>query len=105
MDSENLKYLSKYIPITKELEEEINKIEFVKCFDNGTIILEEGNISYKIFVEKAREYIKADNTILDFVCGTGLFYNGIAENAGIVHAIDISTKMICSRDIFHLIKY
>jgi len=26
MDNEILKYLSKYIPITKELEEEINKL-------------------------------------------------------------------------------
>jgi CRP-like cAMP-binding protein len=49
MDNEILKYLSKYIPITKELEEEINKIEFVKCFDKGTIILEEGNISNECF--------------------------------------------------------
>ena len=49
MDNEILKYLSKYIPITKELEEEINKIEFVKRFDKGTIILEEGNISNECF--------------------------------------------------------
>ena len=49
MDNDILIYLSKYIPITKELEEEINKIEFVKCFDKGTIILEEGNISNECF--------------------------------------------------------
>jgi len=49
MDNEILKYLSKYIPITKELEEEINKIEFVKRFDKGTIILEEGKISNECF--------------------------------------------------------
>lgn len=51
-------------------------------------------ISYKIFIEKTREYIKADDTILDFGCGTGLICNEIAENVGIIHAIDISTKMI-----------
>jgi len=49
MDNEILKYLSKYIPITEELEEEINKIEFIKCFDKGTIILEEGNRSNECF--------------------------------------------------------
>lgn len=49
MDNDILKYLSKYIPITKELEEEINKIEFIKCLDKGTIILEEGNISNECF--------------------------------------------------------
>lgn len=49
MDNEILKYLSKYIPITIELEEEINKIEFVKRFDKRTIILEEGKISNECF--------------------------------------------------------
>ncbi|MDD2286966.1 MAG: hypothetical protein PHQ11_16390 [Paludibacter sp.] len=49
MENEILKYLSRYIPITKELEEEISKIEFIKCFDKGTIILEEGKISNECF--------------------------------------------------------
>lgn len=56
--------------------------------------IEKSDISYKIFIEKTREYIKADDTILDFGCGTGLICNEIAENVGIIHAIDISTKMI-----------
>ena len=56
--------------------------------------IEKNDISYKIFIEKARGYIKADDTILDFGCGTGLICNEIAENVGIIHAIDISTKMI-----------
>lgn len=56
--------------------------------------IEKNDISYKIFIEKAREYIKADDTILDFGCGTELICNEIAENVGIIHAIDISTKMI-----------
>lgn len=49
MDNEILKYLSKYIPITKELEEEISKIEFIKCFDKGTVLLEEGKISNECY--------------------------------------------------------
>jgi len=49
MENEILKYLSKYIPITKELEEEISRIEFIKCFDKGTILLEEGKKSNECF--------------------------------------------------------
>ena len=52
--------------------------------------LEKNDISYKIFIEKAREYIKADDAILDFGCGTGLICNEIAENVEIIHAIDIN---------------
>ncbi len=46
MDNEILKYLSTSIPITKELEEEINKIEFVKRFSKGTIIFDERKNEY-----------------------------------------------------------
>ena len=49
MENEIFKYLSKYIPITKELEEELSKIEFIKRFGNGTILLEEGKISNECF--------------------------------------------------------
>ena len=56
--------------------------------------IEQNDIAYKIFIEKARGYLKAYDTILDFGCGTGLICNEIAENVGIIHAIDISTKMI-----------
>lgn len=56
--------------------------------------IEQNDIAYIIFIEKAREYLKADDKILDFGCGTGLICNEIAENVGIIHAIDISTKMI-----------
>lgn len=45
MDNEIIKYLSKYIPITKELEEAINKSGFIKCYRKGTVLLKEGNIS------------------------------------------------------------
>lgn len=56
--------------------------------------LEKNDIAYKIFIEKARGYLKEYETILDFGCGTGLVCNEIAENVRFIHAIDISTKMI-----------
>ncbi len=49
MENDILSYLSKYIPITKELEEEISKIEFIKSFKKGTILLREGQISEECF--------------------------------------------------------
>ena len=49
MEKEIHEYLSKYIPITEELEEELSKIEFIKRFGNGTILLEEGKISNECF--------------------------------------------------------
>lgn len=56
--------------------------------------IEKNDISYKIFIEKVRNYIKENDIILDFGCGTGLVCNEIAENANSIHAIDISSKMI-----------
>jgi 2-polyprenyl-3-methyl-5-hydroxy-6-metoxy-1,4-benzoquinol methylase len=56
--------------------------------------IEQNDIAYKIFIEKARGYLKTDDKILDFGCGTGLICNEIADNVENVHAIDISTKMI-----------
>jgi len=56
--------------------------------------IEANDIAYKIFIEKARGYLKADDAVLDYGCGTGLICNEIADYVEIVHAIDISTKMI-----------
>ena len=56
--------------------------------------LEKNDISYQIFIEKARKYLKIDDTVLDFGCGTGLICNEIAENVRSIYAMDISTKMI-----------
>lgn len=56
--------------------------------------IEQNDPAYKIFIEKTRGYLKADDTILDFGCGTGLICNEISENVEFIHAIDISTKMI-----------
>lgn len=56
--------------------------------------IEANDIAYKIFIEKARGYLNADDTVLDFGCGTGLICNEITDNVGFIQAIDISTKMI-----------
>lgn len=56
--------------------------------------IEASDTAYGIFIEKARGYLKADDSVLDFGCGTGLICNEIAENVDIIHAIDISAKMI-----------
>lgn len=56
--------------------------------------IEQKDIAYKIFIEKARAYLKVEDRILDFGCGTGLICNEIASNVGFIHAIDTSTKMI-----------
>lgn len=56
--------------------------------------LEKNDISYQIFIEKARKYLKIDDTVLDFGCGTGLICNEIAENVSSIYAMDISTNMI-----------
>jgi len=49
MEPEILNYLSKYIPITKELEGELSKIEFIRSYPKGTILLEEGKISNECY--------------------------------------------------------
>lgn len=45
MEKEIYDYLSKYIPITGELEDELSRISFIKQFRKGTMLLEEGKIS------------------------------------------------------------
>ncbi len=63
MENEILKYLAKYIPITKELEEEIGKIEFVRKYKKGTVLLGEGKISnecYFVFKGCIRSYYLKD---------------------------------------------
>jgi CRP-like cAMP-binding protein len=49
MENEILTYLSKYIPITKELEQAILETAFVKSFRKGTLLLEEGKLSNECF--------------------------------------------------------
>lgn len=49
---------------------------------------------YLSSIEKAKKYLKVDDIVLDFGCGTGLVCNEIADNVKMVYAIDISSKMI-----------
>ncbi|MBK7172306.1 MAG: Crp/Fnr family transcriptional regulator [Bacteroidales bacterium] len=49
MENEIKNYLSKYIPITKELENELSKIDFVRVYPKGTLLLEEGKISNECY--------------------------------------------------------
>ncbi|OFX87173.1 MAG: hypothetical protein A2W99_07500 [Bacteroidetes bacterium GWF2_33_16] len=55
---------------------------------------EKSDVSYMIFIEKVRKYLKASDIVIDFGCGTGLVCNEIAKNVEFVYAIDISSKMI-----------
>jgi 2-polyprenyl-3-methyl-5-hydroxy-6-metoxy-1,4-benzoquinol methylase len=50
--------------------------------------------TYQKIIEKTRMYLKTNDTVLDFGCGTGLVSNKIAGNVKFVHAIDISSKMV-----------
>lgn len=50
--------------------------------------------TYLSIIEKTRKYLKLSDIVLDFGCGTGLVSNEIAGNVKMVHAIDISSKMI-----------
>ncbi len=49
MENEIIKYLSKYIPITKEMEDVIIESGFIKSFKKGTILLEEGKMSNECY--------------------------------------------------------
>jgi 2-polyprenyl-3-methyl-5-hydroxy-6-metoxy-1,4-benzoquinol methylase len=51
-------------------------------------------LTYWKFIEKAKKYLKTDDIVLDFGCGTGLVCNEIAEHVEMVYAIDISSKML-----------
>ena len=50
--------------------------------------------TYLSIIEKTRKYLKLSDIILDYGCGTGQASNEIAGNVKMVHAIDISSKMI-----------
>ena len=67
MGNEIVKYLSKYMPISKELEEAIIESAFIRSYKKGTILLEEGKISNECyFIIKGcirSYYIKDENEI------------------------------------------
>jgi 2-polyprenyl-3-methyl-5-hydroxy-6-metoxy-1,4-benzoquinol methylase len=50
--------------------------------------------SYRKFIEKAKNYLKESDIVLDFGCGTGQVCNEIADDVEMIYAIDISSKMI-----------
>lgn len=49
MENEIIKYLSKYIIVSKELEAAIDKSRFIRFYKKGTILLEEGKISNECY--------------------------------------------------------
>jgi CRP-like cAMP-binding protein len=50
MDNEIVKYLSKYMTISNELEEAIIRSEFIRSYKKGTILLEKGKISNECYL-------------------------------------------------------
>jgi 2-polyprenyl-3-methyl-5-hydroxy-6-metoxy-1,4-benzoquinol methylase len=50
--------------------------------------------NYIKIIDRTKKYLKTSDTVLDLGCGTGLISNGIADNVKLIHAIDISSKMI-----------
>jgi len=51
-------------------------------------------LTYLNIIKMSRKYLKVSDIVLDYGCGTGLVSNEIADNVKMVHAIDISSKMI-----------
>jgi 2-polyprenyl-3-methyl-5-hydroxy-6-metoxy-1,4-benzoquinol methylase len=50
--------------------------------------------TYIKIIDRTKKYLKTSDTVLDFGCGTGLIANEIADYVKLIHAIDISSKMI-----------
>ncbi|MBN1186738.1 MAG: class I SAM-dependent methyltransferase [Bacteroidales bacterium] len=50
--------------------------------------------TYSKAIERTKNYLKSDDIVLDFACGTGLVCNEIASKVAMIHAVDISSKMI-----------
>jgi 2-polyprenyl-3-methyl-5-hydroxy-6-metoxy-1,4-benzoquinol methylase len=50
--------------------------------------------TYNKIIDSTKKYLKSNDIVLDFGCGTGLVANEIANNVNLIHAIDISSKMI-----------
>jgi len=49
MENDILKYVSKYVPITKELEQAITESASIKSFQKGTLLLKEGDFSNECY--------------------------------------------------------
>lgn len=50
--------------------------------------------SYINIIDRIKKYLKTSDTVLDFGCGPGLVSNEIAGYVKLIHAMDISSKMI-----------
>jgi CRP-like cAMP-binding protein len=50
MEDEIIKYLSKYVSISKEAEKAILESSLVKSYDKGTVLLKEGSVSNESFL-------------------------------------------------------
>ncbi|MDR1116263.1 MAG: cyclic nucleotide-binding domain-containing protein, partial [Tannerella sp.] len=50
MENEIVKHISRYMTVSKELEEAIVKSEFIKSYKKGTVLLEEGKISSECYL-------------------------------------------------------
>jgi CRP-like cAMP-binding protein len=49
MENEIVKYLSKYVPVTQEMEQAIIQSGFIKSYRKGTRLLEEGELSNECY--------------------------------------------------------
>jgi CRP-like cAMP-binding protein len=49
MENEILKHISKYVPITKELEQSVLESKMIKSFPKGAILLKEGDFSNECY--------------------------------------------------------
>lgn len=50
--------------------------------------------TYQKTIEKTNHYVRDDDTVLDFACGTGITTIEIARRVKRIHAIDLSSNMI-----------
>jgi CRP-like cAMP-binding protein len=49
MENEIIKYISKYIPVSSELEHAIVESKLIRFFKKGTLLIEEGEVSVECF--------------------------------------------------------
>lgn len=87
MKNEIIKYLSRYITITPELEEALLENTFIKSFRKGTILLKEGAITNECYFiikgcirsyylkdgeEKTTEFYTEEQVVTPLVCGENI---------------------------------
>ena len=87
MDHDILNYLSRYIPVGPELEEEIRSIPFLRSFPKGTLLLKEGGYSNECYFiikgcircfyikegeERTTEFYTEEEVVTPSAYGTGV---------------------------------